>query len=252
MYNKKRYNATTFPRVENAVFYIDSATITAKGRQDPQNLDIIAACGKRPIQISRKSIFIQMPKPQKLSVSHSITRLDLACDLIFKNDFDLIHAIYAFDQFAHHKRSRETTKFVGKPTDQTRYTKGRFSASNLVLYQTPYSRVTGQLNTLHIEMRIIGARNVKKLGVHTIEDIASLTESRIAEELRKKIKLATFNKSKLGRNLRRHFHMNLTKSNEEIGKTILGLFRTQDILQLLKAPAIGAEIEVQNNPLHFF
>jgi hypothetical protein len=109
--------------------------------------------------------------------AHRVTAWHEALDLIFGNseDKDAAQAVFNQHLVQRHHRAKHGVRIVGKyPWKQTRYNGPRQAASNLVLYGHRECRITGEVDCLHLELRMLRARTIKRRGVTSTQDIKRL------------------------------------------------------------------------------
>jgi hypothetical protein len=131
---------------------------------------------------------------------------ELAIDLIFPSSQIVDEAAELFDRYNVVPRHRG--KMI-KLYKTTRYTGLRSARNNLVSYPDKPSRVSGERNCLHIEMRIRGSETLQR---HGIFGVGNLIRFEVTEFWRKHLRFYTFDREKAGRLFRRGTESKLTDS----------------------------------------
>ena len=127
-----------------------------------------------------------------------INGAEIALDLIFKYQADAEEAWDFFHQHwvrRWHRKGQEIRIRFG----QTRYDARRSAPNLLVLYPDDHTRVTGELNCLHIEWRAKGVRATRAAGINTPEDLLVFNHRAFWQ---KRLVFYSVNRRQLGRLIR--------------------------------------------------
>ena len=96
------------------------------------------------------------------------------------------------------KRKREYELVDETEMGQTRYDAGR-APNKIVFYRTQYSRITGEVNCLHLEWHGNGKKAVQALGIKTGEDLLKFNHRAFWQ---KRLRLYRVDEDRLGRLVR--------------------------------------------------
>jgi hypothetical protein len=133
----------------------------------------------------RHRIELRQPSPAALRwlARHNdalINRAEITLDLTFKyranvdEAWDFVHQHWVRRW---HRKSQEIRAFRSPPrgddpgTGETRYDAGGQAPNRLVLYAENHTRITGELNCLHLEWRLNGLRAVRAVGINSGQDL---------------------------------------------------------------------------------
>jgi hypothetical protein len=109
-----------------------------------------------------------------------INRVEITLDLVFEYRGNVEEAWDFFHQHLvrrWHGRSQEIRVVRSAPRDDepgawgTRYDAGRRAPNRLVLYADDHTRITGELNCLHVEWRLTGLKAVRAAGINSGKDM---------------------------------------------------------------------------------
>lgn len=235
------------PAVPPAIFplaiypYFDKVQVWLKSPADPKTVDRLQLrCGhfyvdNRSARFGdgyRQRLEFKQPKPDALAWiacqrATMINRVEIALDLVFA---DRNRRDDAFEFFHRHlirrwHGKRQRIKLVrggrkeghgGKrapelvdevAAGQTRYDGGRCAPNQITLYRAQYSRVTGELNCLHLEWRLNTLASVQNAG---ITSGVHLFEFDHRQFWARRMRLVSADPEKLGRCIRNR--VNGTKS----------------------------------------
>lgn len=180
-------------------FYFDKITIWVKRPIDPATEAWLRKhCGSidvrnRPARFGRgyrQRIELKQPSRKTLQWIASrkdalINQVEITVDFIFGSLSDLIMAF----EFLHrhlvrrrHGKRQEIRLYRTGPDGRhvrvyeieiarSRYDAGRWRPNLIMLYRELHCRVSGELNSLHLEWRASGARAVRALGIKTGQDL---------------------------------------------------------------------------------
>jgi hypothetical protein len=98
-------------------------------------------------------------------------------------------------------KSRTASSAIGEGAIGTRYDAGRWAKNLLVCYGENHSRVTGELNCLHLEWRLNGVKAVRGIGINAGSDLLEFDHR---EFWQKRLLLFTADKERLGRLINNH------------------------------------------------
>jgi len=163
----------------------------------------------------RQIIQLRQPSDQALrwlarQTNVLINRVEIAIDFVFTYRGDVEEAWDFLHQHLvrrWHRRSREIRVFQSAPRDEdpgageTRYDAGRDARNVLVLYSEDQSRVTGELNCLHMELRVTGGRATRAAGIKSGQDLPEFDHRAFWEE---RLLLYSVDRRLLGRLYRNH------------------------------------------------
>jgi hypothetical protein len=133
----------------------------------------------------RQRIELRQPSDQALRrlARHSdvlINRVEITLDLTFKYWGDAEKARVFFHQHLVrrcHGKNQKIRVFQSAPSDdnpragETRYDAGGQARNRLVLYAEDHSRVTGELNCIHIEWRVRSPRAIRAAGINSVKNL---------------------------------------------------------------------------------
>jgi hypothetical protein len=94
---------------------------------------------------------------------------------------------------------RSTQRGDDAGTGQSRYDASRRAPNQLVFYAEDHTRVTGELNCLHLEWRLNGLKAVRAVGIESGQDLLEFDHRAFWQ---KRLLLYTVNRQRLGRLLR--------------------------------------------------
>lgn len=109
-----------------------------------------------------------------------INRVEITLDLTFKYRADVQEAWDFFHQHSvrrWRRRGQEIRAFRSRPRNddpgagETRYDAGRSAPNLLVFYVDDYTRITGELNCLHVEWRLNRLKAVRAAGIKSGQDL---------------------------------------------------------------------------------
>ena len=210
-------------------------------------------CGKGGIYVeNRRARFnpkyvqrIELKQPTKSALtwlSHRqdafINVVEVALDLVFETLLDRDATKELFDKHfirSWHRKDQQIV-FLKRQADgaperiynfsraQTRYDATGWKANSTVIYKESHTRVTGELNCVHIEWRLKGAKSVCNAGFKTGNDLLRFDHRSF---WKKKLKLSYIDPERLGRYLRNKATKGKTKSSQ-IQKDRFGIVRNFD------------------------
>ena len=139
-----------------------------------------------------------------------INQVEITIDLTFKfranveeaSDFLHQHLVRRW-----HRRRQGVRTFCSTPRDdntgagETRYDAGPQASNLLVIYAEDHTRITGELNCLHIEWRLNGLKAVRAAGIGSGQDLPEFDHRAFWQ---KRLRLYVVNRRRLGRLLRNH------------------------------------------------
>jgi hypothetical protein len=109
-----------------------------------------------------------------------INRAEITLDLTFKYRANVDEAwdfVHQHGVRRWHRKNQEIRAFRSPPrgddpgTGETRYDAGGRAPNRLVLYAEDHTRITGELNCLHLEWRVNGLRAVRAVGIKSGQDL---------------------------------------------------------------------------------
>jgi hypothetical protein len=198
-----------------------------------------------------------------------INRVEIALDLIFKFRADVEEALDFLHQHLvrrWHGKNQEIQVFRLPPRGddagslETRYDAGDWAPNALVLYRQDHSRVTGELNCLHIEWRVKSVRAMRAAGIESCQDLLQFDHRGF---WKKRLLLYKVDRNHLGllisnrrrgtkRRLSRTYRTNAHLMDGEAGEFFARAYDTvQELIDRFK-PSIGihrAMIEISNESL---
>jgi hypothetical protein len=139
-----------------------------------------------------------------------INRAEITLDLVFKYRADVEEALDFLHQHLvrrWHGKNQEIRVFRSLPCGddvgslESRYDAGRWASNALVLYRENHSRVTGELNCVHIEWRVKGLRATRAAGIESGQDLLEFDHRAFWQE---QLLLYTVDRLRLDRYLRNH------------------------------------------------
>jgi hypothetical protein len=110
-----------------------------------------------------------------------INQVEVTLDLVFEYRGNVEEAWDFFHQHLvrrWHRKSQEIRVVRSAPRDDepgacgTRYDAGRRVPNRLVLYADDHTRITGELNCLHVEWRLTGLKAVRAAGIESGQDLS--------------------------------------------------------------------------------
>jgi len=132
-----------------------------------------------------------VPTPRRETLTHLdrqlfmrggvLSRFDLAFDFIARNEKDAEELAHCFE---HHCKLKWRRKMHMHQVESTIYwcrQKGRTRRTNrdLVLYRDRVSKITGQTDCVHLELRVQKAQAVKGAGINRIRELRNLDPSQL-------------------------------------------------------------------------
>jgi hypothetical protein len=138
-----------------------------------------------------------------------INRAEIALDLVFNNLADRDEVWKFLHQHLvrrwHGKKQKIKVIRSENPSvaekDYTRYDAGREAPNGLVFYTQRHSRITGELNCLHIEWRLNNCRATRRAGIETGLDLIEFDHRQFWKE---RLLLFVADKERLGRLINNH------------------------------------------------
>jgi hypothetical protein len=139
-----------------------------------------------------------------------INRAEIALDLVFKYRADAEEAWDFFHQHLArrwHRKGQEIRIFRSSPPDdhpgtrETRYDAGGWAPNGLVLYADDHSRITGELNCVHIEWRVRTLRAMRATGIESGQDLPEFNHRAFWQ---KRLLFCTVDRRRLGLQIRNH------------------------------------------------
>ena len=154
-----------------------------------------------------------------------INGMEIALDLIFKNraekeeTFDFMHQHLV--RRWHGSRQeirvyRDRQQVEDDDIGQCRYDAGRSAPNRIVVYPEDFTRVTGELNCLHIEWRAKGVRPTRAAGINTPADLLVFNHRAFWQ---KRLLFYSANRRHLGRLIRNRATGRRRRTPEIIRKT---------------------------------
>jgi hypothetical protein len=136
-----------------------------------------------------------------------INQVEIALDLIFADIIQKEDAWAFLNEHLvrrWHGRKQEIRVVKSGATDDyaqmgTRYDAGRWAPNSIVIYPEDYSRVTGELHSIHVEWRLKGLKAVQKAGIKSGRDLLEFSHR---DFWAKRLLLYSVNPDRLGRLVR--------------------------------------------------
>jgi hypothetical protein len=94
----------------------------------------------------------------------------------------------------------------------TRYDAARRAPNKTVLYQDKFSRVTGELNCVHLEWRLNGLKAVRNAGIESGQDLLEFNHRTFWQ---KRLRLYDVDRRRLGRLIRNRAHGTRRRTSED-------------------------------------
>jgi hypothetical protein len=156
-----------------------------------------------------------------------INRAEITLDLVFKYRGDrdetwnflhryLVRRWHGKKQEIRVVRSGESRPSVSDKYD-TRYDAGRSAPNCIAFYKQGHSRVTGEVNCLHLEWRLKGLKAVRSIGIERGRDLLEFDHRQFWQE---RLLLVAANKERLGRLIRNQLNGKKSRISriEQVGK----------------------------------
>jgi len=135
--------------------------------------------GNRRARFNRKFIQrIELKQPSESSLravaglpSAYINQAEAALDLVFKSTRERDQGYEFLDYHLvrrWHGKRQQIRVVAGKA--ETRYDAGRYAANSIITYKENHSRVTGELDCIHIEWRAARRKAVRSIGITLARD----------------------------------------------------------------------------------
>lgn len=163
---------------------LHSKTIASLGKQ----------CGRGDIHVVNRPARFSAQYRQRIELRQSsdealawlaghddvlINRVEIAIDFVFKSwaaRDDFWRFLHRHSARRWHGKNQEI-RIVGSDSDAgddavgTRYDAGRSAPNGIVFYPTKHSRVTGEVDCLHLEWRSKGLASVRRVGINSGRDL---------------------------------------------------------------------------------
>ena len=156
---------------------------------------------------------IQLKQPRAEAVGWAASRsdgyinqLEVAVDYCFDNAFDLdplaiisteVSPAVITASVSSSRSSIPIGRGESRETIQSRYDANSRSAPNTILiYKDPFSRISGELNCLHLEWKLIGGRAVRSAGIQKPSDLTNFDHVAF---WRRRLQLFEIDPTRLGR-----------------------------------------------------
>jgi len=208
----------------NAMTYIDTVQIWLRTKPTPELMRFLEAhSGSVRLFGKYRALFdlsyrwrLQLHQPEAAALkqlardaTHYLNMLHLALDLIFASPTKQDRAfIFASEKMIRRRtRKKAQVKFGRGSQDKwdgaksawnanCRYDDGENAANRIALYTDDHSRITGEMNVLHIEWRKVGKPSLRQLGINSLDDLLAFDQRQFWA---KKLVAFEFDPEKLGR-----------------------------------------------------